>query len=208
MVLQVNPVYGAPGLTEQVAGRALRATIAGLERMTRISVAGLEQVDALPNAIFCYWHQWATPGFFAVRASGKKLASMLHPVWYLRPYRVVASLDGHKTVLGSSGRGGQHAAQAVVEELQRGYSTLICPDGPLGPDRVLKPGAVRMARQSATPLVPVTFEVTGGVFLPRWDRMWLPLPGARVQIRFGDPIIAKAGDSDATLESQLAASLL
>jgi lysophospholipid acyltransferase (LPLAT)-like uncharacterized protein len=70
-----------------------------------------------------------------------------------------------------------------------GYSLVVTPDGPWGPYRVAKPGALIVARQSALPILPVAVRARPALRLTRrWDRQLLPLPFARLELIVGEPL--------------------
>lgn len=192
-----------PSLIEKVAAHGLSAGLRTMERMCRIDIVG--QTSLLPrgessNAIFCYWHHWAIPGFFAMRLLGHKLACLCHPAWYLSPYRSLARMRGHQVVFGSTGHNGQQALKEVATLVQQGFSTFMCPDGPSGPAGQLRLGAIHLSRATRTPIVPLRFEVSQSIQLPRWDHMCLPLPGSHVLIQIGAPLHFDALDDTAAVQ--------
>jgi lysophospholipid acyltransferase (LPLAT)-like uncharacterized protein len=114
---------------------------------------------------------------------------MNHPAWFMKPIHVLIKLVGVKgLVLGSTGHGGQEAADQLAAYLKQGYSTLITPDGPHGPPRVLKKGVLHLALQSEVPIVPLRIKTPYCLTLPTWDRKRFPLPSSRIQVIYGEPI--------------------
>jgi lysophospholipid acyltransferase (LPLAT)-like uncharacterized protein len=75
-------------------------------------------------------------------------------------------------------------ARAAAE----GYSLTITPDGPFGPYRVPKPGALIVGRASGLPLLPWGLAARPAVRLRRWDRYVVPLPFARIRLVEAKPI--------------------
>ncbi len=71
---------------------------------------------------------------------------------------------------------------------QDGYSLAVTPDGPFGPYRVAKPGALFIARASGLPLLPLAPGARPALRLPRWDRHIVPLPFASLWVHSGEPI--------------------
>jgi len=71
-----------------------------------------------------------------------------------------------------------------------GYSAVVAPDGPFGPYRVAKPGALIVARAAGLPIVPwgirarPSFRLRG-----RWDRQLVPLPFSRLRVVQGRPLV-------------------
>ena len=88
---------------------------------------------------------------------------------------------------------GRGAARALARRLgdlgATGYSLVVTPDGPRGPYRVAKPGALIVARQSALPILPVAVRARPAIRLARrWDRQLLPLPFSRLTLITGEPM--------------------
>ena len=64
-----------------------------------------------------------------------------------------------------------------------GASVVISPDGPLGPYRRAKPGALIVARESGLPLQPWAVVARPAIRLTgRWDRHIVPLPFCRLEV--------------------------
>ena len=61
-------------------------------------------------------------------------------------------------------------------------------DGPLGPYHHVKPGAIILSANCSARIVPIFVEARAAGYLPRWDRMVIPLPFAKVSIRVGQPM--------------------
>jgi lysophospholipid acyltransferase (LPLAT)-like uncharacterized protein len=68
---------------------------------------------------------------------------------------------------------------AAVKIVKSGSSLGIAPDGPDGPRRVVKPGAIMIASLSQARLSPVAFSTRRRIFVKTWDRFLLPLPYGR-----------------------------
>ena len=61
-----------------------------------------------------------------------------------------------------------------------GYAIGVTCDGPFGPARVAKPGALLIAREAGLPVDTLSPGARPAIRLPRWDRQIVPLPFARV----------------------------
>lgn len=76
--------------------------------------------------------------------------------------------------------GGVRAAlRRMAAALDDGFDVVVACDGPAGPARQMKPGAIWLARMAGYPLVPVGCAASPSIRVPRWDRLLVPLPGAR-----------------------------
>lgn len=107
---------------------------------------------------------------------------------------LAARLRGFNLVEGSSTRGGINAYRQLRWCLQRGQSVCITPDGPKGPPRQVKPGAVQLARHSGCAVVPVAMAFSRQRHLRSWDRTVLPLPFGRGVLLMGPPLHFEATD--------------
>lgn len=107
---------------------------------------------------------------------------------------------GYKTLRGSSSHSIVSAWKEMLRELKKGGEVLIVPDGPRGPDRVFKPGAVRLARETGAILVPFSFSSSRRRFLRSWDRFLLALPFSRIVAVHGKPILLPANLGEEELE--------
>ncbi len=117
---------------------------------------------------------------------------MNHPAWYMKPVHVLIWLLGvRRLVLGSTGFEGKEAATELVKYLQEGYSTVILPDGPYGPPKELKKGALHMAAQSNVPLVGVQFGLSKAYVLSSWDKKRFPYPFSQIAVRYSQPIFVR-----------------
>lgn len=101
---------------------------------------------------------------------------------------------------GSSSRGGRIALHGMIRAAHEGQSIGILCDGPRGPARVCKPGAVAAGIATGRPIRPIGISGAPAIRFPSWDRAFLPLPFARVVFVFGLPVaIARdAGDEEFT----------
>lgn len=151
----------------------------------------------------------------AVRADGRGVVvllwheALLPLVWYHRGRGVTVVVSrsrdgryladfagalGYGTVLGSSSRGGVRALREAVRALRGGAAVAFTPDGPRGPRRAMKPGALLAAQQSGARVIPVHATVDRAWRLDSWDRFVVPRPWARIRVRYGEPFEVDAGD--------------
>lgn len=110
-----------------------------------------------------------------------------------------------RAVRGSSSSGGREALTELIDLLRAGATAGFACDGPRGPSGVVKIGCVVAAARTGVPLVPVACAIDRPVRLRTWDRMELPLPGARVAVAYGDPMFVPPGLGESDMESRRAA---
>jgi lysophospholipid acyltransferase (LPLAT)-like uncharacterized protein len=95
---------------------------------------------------------------------------------------------GIRSTRGSSTRSAIAGTLGLMRELRAGRDVALIPDGPRGPAGSAKAGAVALAAAGGVPLFPLAFSASRCVRMRGWDRMLLPLPGARVVCVIGAPI--------------------
>ena len=106
---------------------------------------------------------------------------------------------GMRAVRGSSRHGGRHALDLMIDAVRGGnVSAGVIVDGPRGPARVAKSGAVLLARATALPIVPGTWWARPLVRVGSWDRTIVPLPFSRIAFAFAEPLfVPPDADADA-----------
>ena len=99
---------------------------------------------------------------------------------------------GHRTVRGSSSKGGGRAVISLVRLLKKGYSGTVAVDGPRGPREVPKQGIFLLAKMSGVPIVPLSFNPRFyRCFEKSWDGFRFPVPFSRIDVFFGEPIVVE-----------------
>jgi len=98
------------------------------------------------------------------------------------------SLGYAPSARGSSSRGASGLLRQLIRGVRRGLPVAVLPDGPRGPARRAKPGVVALASACGVPIVPIAFAGRPAFASRNWDRTSIPLPFARVVVRFGPPL--------------------
>ena len=114
---------------------------------------------------------------------------------------------GFKLVRGSKGRkGAVEASKQMIEALKNGERAAMMVDGPRGPAEVVKDGAIKIAKLSGKPIVPVCWYSSNfnWIKLPSWDGLRMPILDVRLINLYGDPIyIPEDADDDKIEEFRL-----
>lgn len=156
--------------------------------------------------IYAFWHQRQV--FFTWSHRDAEAAVLVSKSKDGEMIASTMELSRIGAVRGSSSRGGSAAAREMVEILRAGRDVGITPDGPRGPAREVKEGAVRVAQLSGMPIVPIANAVSNKLELSRaWDRFHLPLPFGRSVVIYGDPIRVGEDDDLATKAAELQRAL-
>ena len=109
-----------------------------------------------------------------------------------------------KVLRGSSSHSVVKAWGVMRKELDKGGEVIIVPDGPKGPNRKIKLGALKLSQQSGAYLVPFTFAASRKKTLNSWDRFLIFCPFTRVVALFGESIVVdpKLRGDDLEIERQ------
>jgi len=144
--------------------------------------------------VLAFWHEYNLAGAVA----GHRLRPGCHHVSFsTQTFRgevmnaMLAGLDAGSVPLPAEGERSEAARLSL--ELARlgreGASPVVSPDGPFGPYRRAKPGALIVAREAGLPVQPWAVVVSPAIRLNgRWDRHVVPLPFAHLRVEQGTPI--------------------
>lgn len=160
-------------------------------------VTGAERVESLLESakpvVVAGWHEGtlATGAFLLDR-----LISRGFPLGLLvslsRDGEILARLAdrlGIKAVRGSTSRGGLAGLRRLYRTISRERMSVgLAPDGPRGPARQCKPGALLLAQIARVPVLPVASAASSSWRLGSWDRMIVPRPFARIAVAVGPPM--------------------
>ncbi len=173
----------------------LKSSINLLCKSLKIETVNQEVIDELrkrnQNFVLAFWH-----------------STMLLP-WYVHRDQNFAALtslskDGdllarqlkswnYKVVRGSSSKGGDVALGIMVDLAKNNFSVAITPDGPRGPLRKFKAGAVITAKKSGIPVILAGVGFQKKRKLKSWDRFEVPKFFSKAKIVYSEPILVDSG---------------
>lgn len=106
------------------------------------------------------------------------------------------TLMGIRCARGSSSGRGTEALISLARAVRTGAHAGITPDGPKGPRRVFKPGALQLARLTRRPLMMLGIRYRKAWVLRSWDRFALPVPFSTVDLTLepAGQLVAEADD--------------
>ncbi len=137
-------------------------------------------------AIVCFWHGEMLPVW---KLFAKKLPAAI--VSSSRDGEVLSAILKkwkYKLVRGSSSKGGKEALEQMID-LSRKELFLITPDGPKGPAKIFKPGAVVAAKKGGAPIYYCRIIAPKSrMFTKSWDSFILPLPFAGINVIIKGPV--------------------
>jgi lysophospholipid acyltransferase (LPLAT)-like uncharacterized protein len=171
-----------------------------LARSWKLEVRGREHWDAAfarPGMLVTLWH-----GRMVVampEGARRGLSVLVSPSGDGRLVIPLLKGFGYSWVLGSSNKNPARAVREMVERLQNGGRIVITPDGPRGPRHATNPGAAWMARATGFPILPVGCVTDRAWHLKSWDHFTIPKWGARVIVRYTEPIVVSTTASEEEL---------
>lgn len=167
----------------RVYALTLRTTVSGIEETEKILQ------NSPSGALFLLWHD------------SLLIAPVLEKLSKNRPFcsLISKSRDGalasdfalqftNCSVLRVGHKERGQALRACCRLLSQGTHILITPDGPRGPRRKIKPGALFAAQKTQAPLIPVVYKASREYRLKSWDRFRIPLPFSRVHVALLPPV--------------------
>jgi lysophospholipid acyltransferase (LPLAT)-like uncharacterized protein len=157
-----------------------------------VPVGRMEASDdpgAEENFVLCVWHDALLLPTFATPRRLREQCCCLVSQHQDGSYLAEAmAWMGYTTVRGSSKRGGTEALRELVNDTA-GKHIIITPDGPRGPRRQLKHGAVFIAAQTGRRLLPGAFVVQRGWRIQgSWTDLLIPMPFTTIYVVTGEPI--------------------
>ncbi len=157
----------------------LRWEVRGREHLERILAGG-------HRPIFTFWHECIITATWFWRNRGiVVMSSASRDAEYTA--RVIKRF-GYGTARGSATRGGGRALAEMAQCLDTGMEVAFTIDGPRGPARLAKPGAVTLARHTGQAILPFHIAADRYVEFHSWDRLQVPLPFTRAVSLIGEPI--------------------
>jgi lysophospholipid acyltransferase (LPLAT)-like uncharacterized protein len=150
------------------------------------------------RAIYLFWHEnMLLPSFRYAKPDIHVLISKHSDGQFIG--NVMKRL-GLGMVHGSSTRGGVEAIRHLIE-LSKESHFVITPDGPRGPRRQVKMGAVFLASQTGMPIVPCGCSYGSAWRAKSWDRFAFPRPFSKAYAVLTTPVFVPAGLTKDGLEA-------
>jgi lysophospholipid acyltransferase (LPLAT)-like uncharacterized protein len=172
---------------ERLLTRLVALALRALGRSWRVELRGRNPLEEHPDGpiLTAVWHRNLLMGAYVFRDRDVHV-----PISLSRDGRRIAAVARHLGFAdpprGSSSRGSFSLVKEMVRRLRAGAIMTVLTDGPKGPARVSKGGVMQVARMTGLPVVPIAFAARPCLRFGSWDRMILPLPGARVVCWFGE----------------------
>jgi len=181
-------VKRVPGWLPPVAAGAIRTLAATWRVQSRFDPSVDPHRSERPSrCIYLLWHRTVLMAVPIYAGLGLCIGTSMHGDGELAAR--ITDRFGFTSARGSSSRGGARLVRGMVEffESQSGDLALTT-DGPRGPLRKTKPGALFLASHLGIPVVPVGIAARPCKELRSWDRFMVPWPFARVGVVAAPPL--------------------
>jgi hypothetical protein len=186
-VLRAIASRGGPlvSLFVRLLSRTWRLEIEGLEHFEEARVAGR-------GVLYCFWHGRMLELAEAHAGRGVGVLVSGHAERIVRPL-------GYVPIRGSSRHNPVTGVRAMLRHASAGGDLALTPDA--HSDGRFQPGAVALARHTGHALLPVAAAASRRRRVDSWDRFEIPLPGARVRILYGEPVLVPPDADRAQMEA-------
>ena len=170
----------------------------------RMTLSGHEEYQKLRKAgkpvIFLVWHGriFLAPFFFRRR----RVAPLVSPSQDGEIAAQIMARWGYRIIRGSSSHAVIRAWNQMKKELQEGGEVIIVPDGPRGPNRKMKLGSLKLAKETGAYLIPFTFSASRKKVLKSWDQFLMFYPFSRIVAIYGRPFKLDSGLTETELDRE------
>lgn len=172
----------------------LKHVVDVLCKSLRIRTVNQKVVEELQNQnknfVLAFWHSTMLVPWYLHRSSGCSALTSLSKDGDLLAKQL--KHWNYKVVRGSSSKGGDVALGILVDFAKNNLSVLVTPDGPRGPLRILKAGAVITAKRANIPLVLLGIGYKKKKKLKSWDSFEVPYFFTKVNAVYSDPVYIDA----------------
>jgi hypothetical protein len=168
----------------RVIGRAMALYV----RLVAVTCRPVGEPISGEPAVLAFWHEY---NLVAAVAAYRLRRHQHHVSFSTQTFRgevmntMLAGLDTGSVPLPPPGERAEAArlSREMARIGREGSSPVVSPDGPFGPYRRAKPGALIVAREAGLPIQPWAVVARPSIRLARrWDRHIVPLPFSRLRV--------------------------
>ncbi|MBS1492013.1 MAG: lysophospholipid acyltransferase family protein [Bacteroidetes bacterium] len=135
------------------------------------------------QAVFIFWHSQMLLGWSLFK--NKKSCALVSQSKDGEILSTLLKKWNYKVSRGSSSKGGKEALNDLFEVAKDGYNIVITPDGPRGPLKEIKNGALIVSHECKIPVIPVKINYSSKKILKSWDKFEIPYPFSKCNVKFG-----------------------
>ncbi len=150
----------------------------------------LEILESRKAFVIAFWHGTMLANWYVNR--NKNITALVSPSKDGELLSKILHKWGYNLQRGSSNKSGKESLDILVEKAKSGNSIAITPDGPRGPAKEFKAGAVIIAKKGNLPLILVGVKNKNlYLFKNSWDKFELPKPFSKIVLNYSEPIYIK-----------------
>lgn len=173
-------------------------------KTTRFEVEGKEHLEEVEREgkvpIYAFWHDRIFLATYFFR--DKNIVVMTSQSFDGEYIARFIQRFGYGAARGSSTRGGIGALVKMIRLMREGLPMAFTIDGPKGPRYEAKNGACLLAKKTANPIIPLTFEAKSFWTINSWDKLQIPKPFTRAKVIIAKPIYLEKLANDAVIENK------
>jgi lysophospholipid acyltransferase (LPLAT)-like uncharacterized protein len=149
-----------------------------------------ELIEGKNAFVLAFWHGTMLASWYEHR--NKNIVALVSPSKDGEILSKILHKWGYILQRGSSNKSGKESLDILIEKANNNFSIAITPDGPKGPEKEFKTGAVIIAKKSNLPLILVGVKNKNLYrFNKSWDKFEIPKPFSKIVLNYSEPILIK-----------------
>ncbi len=138
------------------------------------------------RSVYIFWHSKMLLGWWIFK--DKNYSALVSQSKDGEILANVLNKWGYNVMRGSSSKGGKEALEELITASGKS-SVALTPDGPRGPAKELKNGALIISNKCGIPVIPVRINYGNRKILSRsWDKFEIPYPFSNCEVSFGSEV--------------------
>lgn len=139
------------------------------------------------GVLFAIWHSQLV---YSIKSIGyyRPVKALVSPHGDGRIMKRLVNLFGYNTIEGSTNKDAASALRTILSDLKLGTNIVITPDGPRGPAKQINSSMTKIAHKYGYKLIAVSCSPQNCFRLNSWDKMMIPKPFSRVEVKYSNPI--------------------
>lgn len=151
-----------------------------ISKTWRINVIG----KSPKHGIVVFWHGKMLPGWYNLRK--QKPVAVVSQSKDGEILSVLLERWSYSLIRGSSSKGGKEVLNSIVKNAKN-QLVLMTPDGPRGPAKELKAGAIIASQRAKVPLTLCGISIKNKlIFRNSWDNFEFPLPFTKIIVKYSN----------------------
>ncbi|HPN37043.1 MAG TPA: lysophospholipid acyltransferase family protein [Melioribacteraceae bacterium] len=143
------------------------------------------------NYVIAFWHGTMLANWYVNK--NKNIVALVSPSKDGELLSNILNKWGYKLQRGSSNKSGKESLDILIELAKQNNTIALTPDGPKGPEKEFKAGAVIIAKKSNLPLILVGVKNKNLYrFKKSWDKFEFPKPFSEIVLNYSEPIMVNS----------------